>query len=340
MSSISKNNCIKVSSLLFFLLFLQSVNAQYNFSELDKKLEASKGDLSKDMAALIYKDGKIIYKKEFGQDFKANSQEPIADCSKWLTAAVVMTFVDQGKLSLDDKVGTYLPIFNTYGKKYITIRQCLSHMTGIQSEQGVMKLMQKNKFATLEEEVNDFASKREIQSNPGLEFRYTNIGLDIAAHVCEVVGKRSIDQLLNDRILRPLAMRNTSFFSERAISPSSGATSAAIDYMNFLSMLLNNGVFNGKRILSEKAVAEMNTIQIKPEQIKYAPKSVTGYTYGLGEWIIDSTGPVVCNPSFIGTYSLIDYNKKYAFVLVTKSSGEAKKEVYIGLKNVIDGIIQ
>jgi CubicO group peptidase (beta-lactamase class C family) len=114
-----------------------------------------------------------------------------------------MTFVDQGKLNLDDKVSTYLPIFATYGKAYFTIRQCLSHLTGIQAPVGVGNLLQKTKFNTLEEEVNAFASKSEIQDNPGVAFHYSNIGLNIAARVLEVISIKQFDQLMAERIFRP-----------------------------------------------------------------------------------------------------------------------------------------
>ena len=42
-----------------------------------------------------------------------------------------MSFVDEGKLRLEDMVGTYLPVLSAHGKGRITVRQCLSHLTGI-----------------------------------------------------------------------------------------------------------------------------------------------------------------------------------------------------------------
>src|SRR5678809_881175 len=108
------------------MLILQVVKGQYNFSELDKNLTQYQQQLGGNVVTMIYKDSQIIYKKELG-DFKANNVQPIASCSKWLTAALVMTFVDEGKLSLDDKVSKYIPAFTNYGKGYITIRHCMSH---------------------------------------------------------------------------------------------------------------------------------------------------------------------------------------------------------------------
>lgn len=337
--------CRKFSLLSGFMLFCLYSFSQYDFTGVNKQIEIAKKTLGKNVVVMIYKDGKIIYKKE-NDEFKLNNQEKIASCSKWLTAALVMTYVDQGKISLDDKVSTYLPIFAKYGKSYITIRHCLSHQTGIQFEQGLMKqFFERSKFASLEEEVNDFASKHEIENNPGLEFRYSNIGLDIAARVLEVITKKQFEQLMNEKILRPLNMHNTSFFSERAVNPSGGAISAAVDYMNFLTMLLNKGTFKDKRILSEKAVEEMQKPQLKMEMIKYTPKTTEGFNYGLGEWIqeTDDNGnsTVLTCPGLVGTWPFIDKCRGYACIIFTKplSGGEQKKEPYVEIKKAIDEII-
>ncbi len=336
--------CAKVSTALLFMLFFQLANSQTDFSGVDKKMEAAKKELGGNAVALIYKDGKIVYTKALGE-FTAKTQAPIASCSKWLTAALVMSFVDQGKLSLDDKVSKYLPIFTKYSKGYITIRQCLSHLTGIESEPiKLLSLLSRKKFNTLEEEVDDFASKKEIESTPGLEFRYSNIGLNIAGRILEVLARRSFDQLMQERITRPLMMRNTSFSSFTAVNPSGGAISTASDYMNFLSMILNKGMFNGKQILSEKAIADMQTAQTTSAMIKYAPKVAQGYNYGFGEWIqeTDENGKaiVISSPGLFGTYPFIDNCRQYACIFFTKGIlGEEKKEVYMDIKRVIDEVI-
>lgn len=334
--------CGKVSAVFIFLLFFQVAMAQPDFSELDHKLEASKKELGGQVVALIYKDGKIIYQKAIGADFNLKTQAPIASCSKWLTAALVMSFVDQGKLSLDDKVSKYLPIFTKYSKGYITIKDCLAHLTGIESEPiRLLSIMGRKKYASLEEEVNDFASKQEIESNPGLSFRYSNIGLNIAGRVLEVLTRRSFEQLMQERITRPLMMRNTSFSSFSAVNPSGGAISTAGDYMNFLSMILNKGMFNGKRILSEKAIADMQTVRTTPAMIKYAPKAAQGYNYGLGEWILEADengqGTVVASPGLFGTWPMVDHCRGYACIFFTKGLlGEERKEIYMDMKRSID----
>jgi len=340
MSGKFKINCLKVSTILSFLLFFQFSFAQYDFTELSGKIDTYKKDLGNNVVVMIYKDGKMIYEKKTGE-FDKKTLAPIASCSKCLTAALVMTYVDEGKLSLDTKVADYLPIFAKYGKKYITIRHCLSHQTGIEADKGLAGFFKRSRFASLEEEVNSFAAK-EIQSNPGTEFRYSTIGLNIAARVLEVITKKKFDQLIAERILRPLGMRTTSFFNENgAVNPSGGARSTAAEYMNFLAMILDKGMFNGKRILSENAIAEMEKAQVTKDIIKYAPKAAEGFTYGLGEWILetdkDGKTTVVSSPGLFGTMPIVDHCRGYACIFFVKDLlSEQQKNMYMDMKASID----
>ncbi|HEX7690994.1 MAG TPA: serine hydrolase domain-containing protein, partial [Sediminibacterium sp.] len=259
---------MKVSLVAIFMLFFQPVDAQNRFSALDSKMEAAKKELDGNAMLVISKDGKIIYQKAIGE-YNLKTQAPIGHASKWLTAALVMSFVDQGKLSLGDKISQYLPYYTKYSKGYITIRDCLGDLTGIESETG-RSLLRPNK-GSLEEMALEYASKKEIVSNPGLEFRYSNTGMNIVGRILEIVGKRGFEQLMQERITRPLAMRNTSFASLEGANPAGGGISSPNDYTNFLTMLLNKGMFNGKRILSEKAVEDMQTAVTTSSMIKYSP---------------------------------------------------------------------
>jgi CubicO group peptidase (beta-lactamase class C family) len=337
-------NCLKFSLLIAFLLFLQPAFSQYDFSEVDQLLNANQKMMGGHIVTLVYKDGKMVYKKEIGEDFTQKTQAPIASCSKWLTAALVMTFVDKGELSLDDPVSKYLPVFTSYSKGYITIRNCLSHTTGIQADlPGLKAFLQRRKYHTLEDEVNAFASKREIEHNPGEAFYYSGIGLNIAGRVLEVISKKTFDRLIQERILRPLKMRNTTFYLDydKAVNPSGGGYSSAADYMNFLAMILNKGLFEGKRILSEEAIREMQKMQTGRAVIKYVPQVAEGFDYGLGEWILakDSKGDatVVSSPGLFGTFPYVDICRGYACIFFVKTLlNEQKKDFYLTLKEVID----
>src|SRR5690606_33174460 len=120
--------CLTCSLLALFLQFFQVSRAQtYDWGALDAALEANKKLLGENVVVMIWKkDDTLVYKKE-NKFFNSKAQAPVASASKWLTAALVMQFVDEGLLSLDDKVVQWVPEFEKYFKNYITIRHCLSH---------------------------------------------------------------------------------------------------------------------------------------------------------------------------------------------------------------------
>jgi CubicO group peptidase (beta-lactamase class C family) len=343
--------CIKVTTVLAFLLILQPVVGQRNakplpgqekLSDLDDLLAQKQKTLGKDFVVMVWKkDDTLVYKKELGE-FNSKTQAPVASCSKWLTAALVMTFVDEGKLSLDDKIAKWLPEFEKYGKNYITIRNCLSHMTGIRSEPiNILKLLERKKFSSLEEEVNSFAAK-DIQTNPGEEFRYSNMGLNIAGRVLEIISKKKFDVLARQKLFVPLVMRKTTFstLDGSAVNPSGGAQSTPDDYMHFLVMLLNKGIYQGKKILSEQAVNQLCEIQTTPQIIKYAPKAAQGYNYALGAWVIeemDGKATALASPGLFGTWPMVDYCRGYSYLFFVKSLlGEQGAEAQMEIKALID----
>lgn len=334
--------CIKVTIASAFLLLLQPAFSQQDFSDLSTLLQQKQKLLGKDIVVMLWKkDDTLVYKKELG-DFNSKTQAPIASSSKWLTAALVMIFVDEGKLSLDDKIAKWLPEFEKYGKNYITIRNCLSHMTGIRAEPvTILKLLERKKFGSLEDEVNSFAAK-DIQTNPGEEFRYSNIGLNIAGRVLEVISKKKFDVLARQRLFVPLAMRKTTFstLDGSAVNPSGGAQSTPEDYMHFLVMLLNKGVYQGRKILSEQAVNQLMEIQTRPELIKYAPKAAQGYNYALGSWVVEEKNgktTALASPGLFGTWPMIDYCRGYAYLFFVKSLlSEQGAEEQMEIKGIID----
>jgi CubicO group peptidase (beta-lactamase class C family) len=308
--------------------------------EMDAFLTGNQKLFGSDVIAYAYKDGKIVYKKEIEKevgDFNGRVQVPAGVASQWLVAATVMAYVDEGKISLDDKVSKYIPIFAKYMKTYITIRNCLSFTTGIHADPpGPLKLLEKSKYPDLETEVNAFASKRDIESNPGTEIFYSQIGPDIAARVLEVITKKTFDRCVSDKILRPCKMRGTSFTNDNGLvtNAATGAVTTASDYINFLGMLLNKGMFEGKMVLSEKSIADMETIQFSVLPVKYMPKEAAGLKLGLGCWI--DNGNTVTSLNLTGFYPYVDRKLNYAALLVPKKTDEPKKELYVQFKQKMD----
>jgi len=346
-----KSSCLKFSTISILLLFFQISFSQSKkipkeigtnrFEDLDVLVQQNQKILGGNLVAMVWRDS-LIYKRELG-DFDAKTAAPIASCSKWLTAALVMMFVDEGKITLDDKVSKYIPDFELYGKNYITIRHCLSHYTGVKVETGLKSFFARKKFSSLKEEAESYA-RDEIQANAGEEFRYSTVGLNIAGAILEIVSKKKFDMLIKQKLLNPLGMRKTSFstLDGSPPNPSGGAISTADDYMHFLQMLLNNGKYNTIQILSEASVKEMRKIHTLAQQIKYTPKAGEGFGYALGSWVLeegdDGIAKVLSSPGLFGTWPMIDWCRGYASIFFVKTlmNGEQKKDIYMQMKDAID----
>lgn len=343
MAVYTASNRLKVSILSMGLLFFQASFAQNRFEQADAIIAERTKALKKEAVLVVATPDTVVYQKDTKTFSAQRGQAPLGMSSQWLTAALTLVLVDEGKISLDDKVSRYLPVLASYGKSYVTIRHCLSHFTGIQADNGkVGKLFEKKKFENLDDVVASYA-KKEIQNNAGEAFRFNGMGPDIVARVLEIVTKKRFDMLAQQKLFRPLGMRQTTFstLDGSAVSPSSGARGTAADYARFLRMLLNNGMHNSQRILSEESVAAMRQIMTTPENTKFVPDAAKTWQYTLGAFAAGENdtqrATVLTAPSFEGTTALVDFCRGYAFVYLQQDlTDEAKIPAGTQLKVALD----
>jgi CubicO group peptidase (beta-lactamase class C family) len=139
----------------------------------------------------------------------------IASMSKSLTGAAVMMLVDEGKLSLDDPVEKYLPVFKgqlvqegdqpTHPPKHsITVREIMDHTSGL------MLASDKTLKPThsLQDDVAQYAA-RPLRREPGTKYEYNNCGINTAGRIIEVVSGTTYAEFMQHRLLDPLAMQDT-----------------------------------------------------------------------------------------------------------------------------------
>ncbi len=343
--------------------------AQYNFSKVDKWLDDETSKMGGRAILVVYKDGKPVYTNAVNEmsrrqkmagrfvarkmnktpnldDYTITTRQPIASCSKWLSAALVMTFVDEGKLSITDTVGKFLPVLSQHGKGNITIAQCLSHLTGIKAPPLKESMQEMKHVNSMGEAIEDIAAQP-MEGQPGKIFHYSNIGLQIAGAVIEKISGRSFETLFAERIARPLGMTNTDFGKGKVALPAGGAGSTPEDYMKFLQMILDKGVYNGKRILSEKSIAEMQVNRIAPDvTIAYSPAEAGNFGYGFGEWVMEASSvnnisKAVTSPGLFGSFPWVDNEKYYcAFLMTFYIKNDGRNERYKTLKRLVDEAIQ
>ncbi|PTR01617.1 CubicO group peptidase (beta-lactamase class C family) [Mucilaginibacter yixingensis] len=348
-----KKHIITILALTF------SIAAQaQNFQPVDRWLDDNAAKMGGRVMLMVYKDGQIVYSRSannmtmaqkmagrmmarrMGQtpsfdDYTASTRQPMASCSKWFSAALVMTFIDEGKLKLTDTVGKYLPMLSQHGKGRITIGQCLSHLTGIKAPELRESMADMRNARSMDDAINQIA-QQPIEGAPGTVFHYSNDGLQIAGAVIEKISGKSFETLFTERIAHPLEMKDTDFGKGPVALPAGGAGSTPNDYMNFLEMILNKGTFKGKRILSEKSIAEMQINRLSPSvKIGYSPVEAGNFGYGYGEWVME--GGAVTSPGLFGSFPLVDNQRHYAgFLMCVYIKNDGRNERYKQLKSLLD----
>jgi CubicO group peptidase (beta-lactamase class C family) len=332
--------CLKVSSVLIFMLLFQSVFSQ-DFTAADQFLQKNMKALGGELIVLVQKDGKPIYKKELGKDFTLKSTAPAEEISQWFTTVVVLQLHDEGKLSIDDPAAKYIPKFEQYMKGYITIRHALSHTTGLDgAKEGVGKILNKNSFDNLTNEVDTYITKRDIVSNPGESFSYNRIGTAIAARAAEAATKKTFDRLALEKLFRTLGMRQTLFNNDNGkVDPVSGALTTGEDCMKFLQMLLSNGTLAGKKILNEATVTELRKAQFTDARIISKPDMYKDYDYCLTTWVAekdDAGNATAIRQGLSGNQALIDFKNNTAILVLLKDpEGEKKRTLVNELMNLL-----
>ncbi len=174
------------------------------------------------------------------------------------------------------------------------VRQILSHTSGMAfssaMEEPTLDLLR------LRDAVRSYAMTP-LQFEPGSKYQYSNAGINTAARIIEVVSGMPYEEFMETRLFAPLGMKDTTFWPnemqlarlaksykpnaaksdleettitqlkyplderKRQPMPAGGLFSTASDVARFCQMILNTGVYNGKRYLSEAAVAQMTSKQ-------------------------------------------------------------------------------
>jgi CubicO group peptidase (beta-lactamase class C family) len=161
----------------------------------------------------VVKDGAIVYLRAYGDarlDPKATAKSEmrysIGSISKQFTAASMLLLQEEGKLSLDDTVGKYIP--NLTRANEVTIRQLLSHTSGYQDywpQDYVPPFMMQ---AITSEKILAMWARKPLDFDPGTRWQYSNTNYVIAGVIVEKVSSMPLLQFLQTRVFNPLGMKS------------------------------------------------------------------------------------------------------------------------------------
>jgi CubicO group peptidase (beta-lactamase class C family) len=212
-----------------------------------------------------------------------------------------MILVDQGKIDLDEPLTTYLPGFTMISPEYgdITVRMLLNHSSGLPG--GDMRNVASSEpYAGFAAQVMEGLKYQRLKHIPGYMSVYCNDGFTMLENLITAVTGKSFPAFVQQEILTPLGMANTSYptarFSDGSYAKAhagdtpldfiafnmyatGGLFSTAEDISRLAMMLMNNGVYGSRRILSERSVTAMGQDQTLGS---FNPLPSNDWRFGLG----------------------------------------------------------
>ncbi|MFT4690846.1 MAG: cyanophycinase [Limisphaerales bacterium] len=292
-----------------------------------------------------------------------NTQFCIGSCSKMFAGAVIMTLVADGTLELDVPIDRWLPKFANLetetesAKRAPTLRELLCHEGGIYSQRKRLTDRQarwiRDYRLSLEESVAGIAREK-LLGQPGAQHMYSGAGYCVLGRVAEIATGKAFNELLLERIARPLDLTATTFFprsdqvniSVGHVSVGAGFVvntntphllgpeyrlalvggniySTGLELARFAQMLINNGTHKGKTIVPMPQFQEMT----KPQ----SRRDGGGYGFGVGvqvDAVSDRTVRLSHGGSLAGSYSFMLMNvETRRFGLVTYTGQRSKSQM-------------
>jgi len=324
-----------------------------SLAAIETKVDARRKELGiPGVALVIVKDDQVIYMKGLGyKDYEnkiavtPDTQFAIGSATKAFTGLSVLMSIDEGKLALEDSPKKYLPYFKMYDPetdKNITIRDLLCHSSGLNRTDLAMVTGKLNRA-----ELIQVAAQAKPTAKLREKFQYQNIMFAAAGEIASVVQKKPYNDLIVDRVFKPLGMANSTmslkemqkakdysygytynfdtkvtekqpFRDIDEVAPAGSINSTARDMGEWLRFVLNGGTVQGKRLLSEKGFEEW----LKP-QMKIAGTASYGFGWFLQSWnglkVVQHGGNI---DGFNSLVAMIP-EKKIGFVLLTNVSASS-----------------
>lgn len=303
-----------------------------------EELVAERADELGGVALCLTREGKTLFETERG--LRLDDLIPVRSAAKWPSVATIASVIDDGLLSLDDRVGEYLPRFDGE-KEAITVRNLLSHTSGLPSEIDCV-YKRSGTLADCFDEIADLS----LEYDPGSTFDYGDVSFHVAGRVAEVATDEEWSTLFNERIANPLGMAQTHYVTPNP-NIASGMHATTTEYRRFLEMMLFKGRYEGRRIVSERLVDEILTDQtagvserrVFGDPVDPTPWPSTNNRYGLGMWRerVDDSGELIVANSIGGGGFVpwINLELDLTGLLAVNDDLEAVAPVYRELKSRI-----
>ncbi len=302
---------------------------------LDATIGSGRGQVSGYSFGLFDRTGPLFAKA--GGDIPADQLVLLASATKLPSVLAILTLVDNGDINLDTPVAEYLardPSFDwPADKAAITMRMLLAHTSGLPGLDDVAQpaCITDETGISLRDCAQNIA-RVDLADRPGAAFNYGGIDFQVAGYIATLISNQNWQDFFQTRLAAPLGLSRFTYGDPATvINPriAGGGASIASEYGEFLRLLLNDGLYNGTRVLSSGMVAATLSDQTAGLPTRYSPFPLLRRSdypgYGLGVFLSaprkhpGSNGPEWSDPGVFGSIPWLDVALGYGAVLLLQS---------------------
>ncbi|MEM6483463.1 MAG: serine hydrolase domain-containing protein [Pseudomonadota bacterium] len=184
--------------------------------------EENYDDEAPGLAVVVVKDNEIVFSEgfgganlEYGIPISESTVFHVASLSKQFTAFAILKLEQDGLLSVDDDVRTYLPEVPDFGHT-ITLRHLLTHSSGLREQWRLLEMAgwRLDDVITNDHVLTLVQDQKSLNFIPGTKFMYCNTGFTLLAEIVERVTDQSFAKFANEQIFEPLEMKSSLFFDD------------------------------------------------------------------------------------------------------------------------------
>ena len=204
----------------------------------------SRAEATKSSAVVILRHGKLVGEWYFRNPSVATET---MSATKAVTSLAIGLLLDEGRIpSLDEPVSAFFPEWKDGVHDGITVRHLLSHTSGLHADRTTQKIYASNDFVR-------FALESAVDAPAGSEFFYNNSASNLVAGVAGRAAGKPMDLYLREKLFGPLGIEEIFWTHDRAGNPHgmAGLQIHAADFAKIGQLMLQRGMWNGERILSE-----------------------------------------------------------------------------------------
>jgi CubicO group peptidase (beta-lactamase class C family) len=209
----------------------------------------------------LAKDGRTLYVHGYGSSNLEydvpNTENTVFESgsvAKQFTASAMLMLVADGKLTLDDDIHKYLPEVPSFGGQKITIRNLLTHTSGLRDQWGLLGIEGRGPGTQVHSPLTTLdlvVHQKMLNFPPGSDYLYSNTGYALAALIIERVSGKTLQEFTQERLFKPLGMTHTQLRDDftrvvpnRATAYSGSEATGFHQDMPFTNMIGNGGVLS------------------------------------------------------------------------------------------------